>query len=142
MVPPAELHIKRDITMLIASNPTLCLEEPRSKKPKIFEKSCLKNTAEQLPKCNKRVCFAEDPQTVYFRKMDSSRSLLNDGHDPEIEEYNPNNLDSGSDLTDIPPPLPEKRILKRSVSHCDLDAYWGDELDSKLTKMDLGKVAS
>ncbi|CAM0139664.1 unnamed protein product [Umbelopsis sp. WA50703] len=141
MVPPNS--IKRDINVLIASNPTLCLEEPRSKKPKIFEKSCIKHPADDgVPKSNKKVSFAEEPQLVYFRKIDSSRSLLKGGHDPDIEEYNPNNLESGSYLTDIPPPPPEKRILKRSVSHFDLDLYWGDELDSQLTRMNLGKVNS
>lgn len=142
MVPSAEIHIKRNITMLIENNPSLCLEEPRPKRPKIVKQSCLKDAADQLPKGNKRVCFAEDSKTVIFRKMDSSRSLLRNGYDPDIEEYNPNNLDSGSDLADIPPPPPAKKVLRRSVSHCDLNQYWGDELDVQLTNMDLGKVAS
>jgi hypothetical protein len=133
---------KRDFHSLIDDDtPGIPCEEPTRKKPRIFEKSCLTHPSDGRKTAKKTVAFSEVIDEIYFNRIDSTRSLLNDGIDPDIEEYYPNmNLPGYS--PNFTPLTPEQKTLKRTVSFFDLDHYWGDELDSELTKLDLGQVNS
>lgn len=138
---------KRSIRNRMYDHKNMLSEEPTRKKLRIFEKSCLTHPSdafvEPIPvkKPKKTVTFSEDTDEVYFHRIDSTRSLLNDGIDPYIEEWYPN-MDLPGYSPTFKPLTPEQKTLKRTISYLELDQYWGDDLDSQFTDLHLGKVKS